>query len=101
MNLDPGPCKASFPSYYYDSRLNQCKKFIYGGCGGNRNRFASKESCENACRCRAAIPSYYYDPSSNTCKVFTYGGCGGNGNRFPSKEACEKACNCGKPNNKQ
>ena len=36
--------------YYYDSRVNKCYPFIYGGCGGNYNRFATEGSCLGRCR---------------------------------------------------
>ncbi|XP_017075788.1 male accessory gland serine protease inhibitor-like [Drosophila eugracilis] len=42
-------CEAYFPSWSYDSAHNECVKFIYGGCGGNANRFPSKELCEKKC----------------------------------------------------
>nr|DAC80554.1 TPA_inf: conotoxin superfamily conkunitzin 3 [Conus magus] len=44
-----GPCKAKFRSYYYDSDLDTCQMFIYGGCGGNGNRFLTKDACLNTC----------------------------------------------------
>ncbi len=46
---EPGLCKAYFPSYYYDTATQSCKQFIYGGCGGNSNRFASQDECINTC----------------------------------------------------
>ncbi|KAH8372529.1 hypothetical protein KR200_004235 [Drosophila serrata] len=42
-------CQALFYDYTYDSSANKCIMFIYGGCGGNENRFGSKESCEEKC----------------------------------------------------
>ncbi|OWA51381.1 putative Tissue factor pathway inhibitor [Hypsibius exemplaris] len=38
------------PSYFYDSEMNQCRQFIFGGCGGNANRFGTVEECESKCR---------------------------------------------------
>ncbi|XP_022241638.1 papilin-like, partial [Limulus polyphemus] len=46
---DKGPCKAFSPQWYYDSRNNICKRFIYGGCEGNRNRFKERSDCELRC----------------------------------------------------
>ena len=50
-NLPPatGPCRGSFPMYYYDSKTKQCERFIYGGCGGNANRFYTIEECDRTC----------------------------------------------------
>ena len=36
--------------YYYDANVNRCYPFIYGGCGGNYNRFATEGSCLGRCR---------------------------------------------------
>jgi len=36
--------------YYFNSETNLCKKFIYTGCGGNGNNFASKTDCRNKCK---------------------------------------------------
>ncbi|TGZ55943.1 hypothetical protein CRM22_010267 [Opisthorchis felineus] len=44
-----GQCRASFPRYFYDSKVNRCEPFVYGGCGGNANNFESVEQCENVC----------------------------------------------------
>jgi tissue factor pathway inhibitor len=43
LERDPGPCKAYIPSYFFNSASGQCEKFIYGGCGGNENRFSLLE----------------------------------------------------------
>ena len=32
-------CNAFFTNFYYDTVTKSCKTFIYGGCGGNLNRF--------------------------------------------------------------
>lgn len=45
-----GPCRGSFPSYYYNRLSKKCEYFIWSGCGGNSNRFESRESCEKQCR---------------------------------------------------
>ncbi|XP_013385339.1 kunitz-type serine protease inhibitor Bt-KTI isoform X2 [Lingula anatina] len=45
----PGLCKAYMPSYFFNSKTGQCETFIYGGCGGNANRFKTLEDCQNAC----------------------------------------------------
>ncbi|XP_013384770.1 uncharacterized protein ZC84.1 [Lingula anatina] len=46
---DPGPCDGFFPRYFFDSKVCQCQKFIYGGCEGNDNNFETLEECQNAC----------------------------------------------------
>ncbi|KAL8570728.1 hypothetical protein ACOMHN_039163 [Nucella lapillus] len=44
-----GLCRAYFRSYYYNTHSGRCAFFIYGGCGGNTNRFSSKQQCQEAC----------------------------------------------------
>ncbi|XP_054836467.1 kunitz-type serine protease inhibitor textilinin-2-like [Eublepharis macularius] len=46
---DSGPCEALFERYYYDSASRTCKKFVYGGCRGNGNRFATWTGCMTVC----------------------------------------------------
>ncbi|XP_048354384.1 isoinhibitor K-like [Sphaerodactylus townsendi] len=46
---DKGPCKAAITYYYYDTNVETCRRFLYGGCRGNSNRFRSKKACMYAC----------------------------------------------------
>ncbi|XP_077551052.1 thrombin inhibitor hemalin-like isoform X2 [Haemaphysalis longicornis] len=46
---DPGPCYEFLPRFYYDSESGDCRRFIYGGCGGNSNNFEFYEECEETC----------------------------------------------------
>ena len=42
-----GPCKAAFPRWTFENGV--CRKFIYGGCGGNGNRFMTLSECKQKC----------------------------------------------------
>jgi hypothetical protein len=41
-----------------DSRKGECKQFVYGGCGGNANNFASKKKCEDMCATLTLYPPF-------------------------------------------
>ncbi|KAH8353539.1 hypothetical protein KR084_011718, partial [Drosophila pseudotakahashii] len=45
----PGFCLALFYKWSYNSVKNKCVKFVYGGCGKNKNNFNSKKECEDKC----------------------------------------------------
>ena len=49
LSVDPGPCRASIPAWYYNRETYRCEAFSYGGCDGNANRFQSEEQCERQC----------------------------------------------------
>ncbi|XP_076464212.1 papilin-like isoform X2 [Babylonia areolata] len=110
-----GLCKAYMPSFFYNTNSGQCENFVYGGCGGNANRFETKQQCEQKCkqthtitpsqgqnttcqqprevgRCRARIQRWYFNQQSQTCQIFYYGGCGGNDNNFNTQADCEHHC---------
>ncbi|XP_039770467.1 tissue factor pathway inhibitor-like [Ornithorhynchus anatinus] len=53
LSYSVGLCKARIPQYHFDSNTQQCKRFYYGGCQGNENRFSIKAECRNTC---AAVP---------------------------------------------
>ena len=40
------------PRYYYSTESEQCKLFMYNGCGGNENNFRNKTDCQKQCSCR-------------------------------------------------
>ncbi|KAM9468978.1 kunitz-type protease inhibitor 2 [Clarias gariepinus] len=109
-----GLCRASIVRYYYTS--GTCKRFRYGGCGGNKNNYNSEEECMNTCTvkvvdskktdedreacfvpadagpCRAAFRMFYYEPRTQSCREFIYGGCRGNKNRYSTPEECMSNC---------
>ncbi|KAM9798314.1 kunitz-type protease inhibitor 1-like [Neosynchiropus ocellatus] len=44
-----GPCRASFPRWYYDPLNTACQRFTYGGCDQNDNNFEDETTCKDAC----------------------------------------------------
>eukprot|EP00485_Elphidium_margaritaceum_P016215 CAMPEP_0202733638 /NCGR_PEP_ID=MMETSP1385-20130828/188272_1 /ASSEMBLY_ACC=CAM_ASM_000861 /TAXON_ID=933848 /ORGANISM="Elphidium margaritaceum" /LENGTH=324 /DNA_ID=CAMNT_0049399977 /DNA_START=68 /DNA_END=1042 /DNA_ORIENTATION=- len=118
LPVEVGPCKASFPKFFYNSETGQCESFIYGGCDGNANNFETLEACESECPgdsgvdicslptdvgpCDAVVPRFTYNTDTQQCESFDYGGCDGNANNFENLGACLTECavagdTCGTP----
>ncbi|RWS21008.1 isoinhibitor K-like protein, partial [Leptotrombidium deliense] len=50
-NFQPetGNCTGKFKVWYFEKKTEQCRKFVYSGCNGNKNRFKSNEECRAKC----------------------------------------------------
>ena len=44
-----GDCRMHIPSWFFDPQTGDCMQFVFGGCGGNENRFSSQDECRNIC----------------------------------------------------
>ncbi len=42
-------CDGYFPAFFHDAKSGLCRPFAYGGCGGNDNRFDTRDACNAAC----------------------------------------------------
>ena len=49
LSPDSGPCRAAIRRFYWDESRGKCRKFVYGGCGGNANNFIRRRQCNRAC----------------------------------------------------
>ncbi|RNA27619.1 Kunitz Bovine pancreatic trypsin inhibitor domain [Brachionus plicatilis] len=107
-----GFCRGYFVKYFFSKENRKCEQFVYGGCGGNDNRFDSVSECEKTCQvekknqvdesecrlepdvgpCRASIRKYYFNSKTNKCEQFFYGGCLGNANKFNTESECLANC---------
>ncbi|XP_026549697.1 kunitz-type U19-barytoxin-Tl1a-like, partial [Notechis scutatus] len=45
-----GRCKVAFLRFYFNKATGKCKRFFYGGCGGNKNNFYSMAQCRATCQ---------------------------------------------------
>ncbi|XP_054714370.1 papilin-like isoform X2 [Uloborus diversus] len=57
LPVDTGPCKETHPRWFYDAQSQSCLPFVFGGCGGNKNRFKSSEICLRFCTGIKAKPT--------------------------------------------
>jgi hypothetical protein len=46
---EPGQCNAYIPAFWHNPKTGLCEPFVYGGCGGNANRYPSRDACIRAC----------------------------------------------------
>jgi len=45
----PGACKVSTEQWFYNATEATCARFMYSGCGGNKNNFNTEPECLTAC----------------------------------------------------
>ncbi|XP_045497747.1 kunitz-type serine protease inhibitor bitisilin-3-like [Colias croceus] len=50
LQPDTGRCLAYQTQYFFDINAKSCSKFVYGGCGGNGNRFSTMFQCMKTCK---------------------------------------------------
>ena len=49
LEPEAGNCRGSFLRYFYNKFTGRCELFVYGGCGGNGNRFVDIHICKKTC----------------------------------------------------
>lgn len=105
---DWGRCNRLHYMWFYNLTSGICEQFLYGGCGGNENRFSTFEHCQITCEvpgedpcldkldrgkwCESMSNRYYYHAKTKTCKGFHYTGCGQSRNNFLQIDECEAVC---------
>ncbi|XP_070785049.1 collagen alpha-1(VII) chain [Enoplosus armatus] len=47
--MSEGTCSEYVLLWYFHLRSGECRPFVFGGCGGNRNRFSSRHECQSWC----------------------------------------------------
>ncbi|XP_078021207.1 uncharacterized protein col7a1l isoform X2 [Epinephelus lanceolatus] len=47
--MSEGFCSEYVLLWYFHPRSGECRPFVYSGCGGNRNRFSSRQECQSWC----------------------------------------------------
>jgi len=44
-----GRCRASMPRWWFNGTAGACQSFVFGGCDGNANNFATERECRESC----------------------------------------------------
>ena len=56
---DTGPCRARMRKWYYDAGKKRCFPFMYGGCGGNSNKYDNENECIQKCAIAGKLHQFY------------------------------------------
>lgn len=75
--MSEGFCSDYVLLWYFHRLSGECRPFVYGGCGGNQNRFSSRDECQSWCEMerkgREQIKSHRnYMWRYCKCSVFPY-----------------------------
>uniref|UniRef100_A0A224YRU2 Tissue factor pathway inhibitor n=1 Tax=Rhipicephalus zambeziensis TaxID=60191 RepID=A0A224YRU2_9ACAR len=105
-----GMCKAFMLMWFFDYEHKYCKMFVYGGCGGNANQFASEKKCQHECLPRkreklvcSLAPKitkskcyfrrrWVFDEQKGTCYQLAAHKCSRNANGFKRCQECMERC---------
>nr|XP_054928994.1 thrombin inhibitor hemalin-like [Dermacentor andersoni] len=52
---DRGFCRAQQLMWWFNAESGRCEQFYYGGCGGNENKYETKEQCQENCSAEKSI----------------------------------------------
>ena len=69
-----GNCDAYVEAWYHEPTTGLCMPFVYGGCGGNSNRYGSLAECQKSCP--GGNPNYDACKLASDCIVTGPGCCG-------------------------
>lgn len=48
--MEQGPCNGTFENWFFEKESDTCRPFLYGGCKGNDNRYATENACNYHCK---------------------------------------------------
>lgn len=54
--MESGPCRFFMGMWYFNTTVDDCVPFAYGGCMGNQNKFGTKRRCLRKCKGCAVWP---------------------------------------------
>ncbi|PIO64401.1 Kunitz/Bovine pancreatic trypsin inhibitor domain protein [Teladorsagia circumcincta] len=64
---------AAHSAFHFDTDIRECIEFMFKGCGGNQNRFASKEDCLQGCKsltlCGKGLPLMDFAGNIKRCEA--------------------------------
>ncbi len=100
-----GNCDALIGAYFHNPKTGVCEPFMWGGCGGNENRFPTLAACQAACH--GGTPDMDACTRTSECMLTTVGCCAGcelnagsglvainsqNSTDYETGKACQVAC---------
>ena len=86
-----GPCSAFIPRWYFDDEAGECRRFVYGGCGGNDNNFPTLAACEGRCErdpCATCSPDATCQGAGGAAQCVCDPGFTGDGETCTAVDAC-------------